>query len=71
MSIEAQTQGVGSFASHGFALKTLDDHVAILFHEGEKVAVFSQTGANGESIQTECARHLVQKHGWSGLLWQQ
>ena len=70
MLTEAQTQGVGSFASHGFTLETPDDHVVFLFHDGERIAVFSQTGAAEESIQAECARHLAMKHGWEGVLWQ-
>jgi hypothetical protein len=71
MPTEAQMQSVGCFANHGFTLETSDDHVAVLLHRGERIAVFSQTGATQESIQAECARHLVQEHGWSGALWQQ
>ena len=70
MLTEAQCRGVGMFASHGFTLEHPDDHVVVLLHEGEKVAVFSQTGATEESIQAECARHLVDKHGWNGAFWQ-
>jgi DNA mismatch repair ATPase MutS len=70
MPTEAQMQGLGSFASHGFTLETPDDHIAVLLHNGEKVAVFSQTGTTEESIQAECARHMATKHGWEGVLWQ-
>jgi len=64
MPIEARICGLGSFASHGFTLETPDDHVVFLLHDWERIAIFSQTGAIGESIQAECARHMVQVHGW-------
>ena len=70
MPTEAQLWGVSNFANQGFTLETPDDHVAILLHNGERVAIFSQTGATEESIQAECARHLVMKHSWEGCLWQ-
>ncbi len=49
-------------------LETPDDHVAVLPHQGERIAIFSQEGATEESIQAECALHLVKKHGWEGAL---
>ncbi len=62
MQTEAQIQGLGEFACQGFTLEHPDDHVLILMHEGEQVAVFSQTGVMQESLQEECARHLEKKH---------
>jgi hypothetical protein len=68
MQTEAQVQGLGEFACQGFTLEYPDDHLLFLMHEGERVAVFSQTGAAQESLQDECARHLVMEHGWDGCL---
>lgn len=62
MLIEAQVQGLGEFACQGFTLEHPDDHLLLLMHEGEQVAVFSQTGATQESLQEECARHLEERH---------
>ena len=45
----------------GFSLSCPDDHVVLLIHEGEQVAVFSQTGATRESIETECEKHLSEE----------
>ena len=70
MVTEAQVQGLGEFARWGFTLEHPDDHVLVLTHEKEMVARFSQTGATPESLQEECAKHLVMKHGWDGCLWQ-
>jgi hypothetical protein len=70
MLTEAQLWGLGNFASYGFTLEHPDDHIVVLFHQGGRVANFSQTGATEESIQAECARHLVMKHHWDGALWQ-
>ena len=69
MATAAQIQGLGQFARWGFTLERLDDHILVLMHEGELVARFSQTGATKESLQEECAKHLVMKHGWDGCLW--
>ena len=69
MPTEVQLQGVGNFANYGFTLEYPDDHVVVLLHQGQRVATSSQTGATEESIQAECARHLVMKHGWDGALW--
>jgi hypothetical protein len=63
VTTEIQTQGLGEFAQRGFTLEHPDDHVALLMHDGQRVATFSQTGATEESIQAECSRHLVMKHG--------
>ena len=70
MTTEAQIRGLGQFGRRGFTLYHPDDHVLFLMHEGERIAVFSQTGATEDSLQEECAHHLVLKHGWDGCLWQ-
>jgi len=62
MVTNMQTQALGEFARRGFTLEYPDDHVVRLIHEGERVAVFSQTGATEESLQAECARHLATRH---------
>ncbi|MBA7644068.1 hypothetical protein ES703_51805 [subsurface metagenome] len=67
MTTQAQTQGLGEFARWGFTLEHPDDHVVELQHQGELVARFSQTGATEQSLQAECAAHLVEKHGWDGV----
>jgi len=64
------SEGLGTFANFGFSLEAPDDHLVMLWHEDERIAVFSQIGATEQSIQAECARHLVIKHGWHGALWQ-
>jgi len=68
MTTEVQIQGLGEFADRGFILVHPDDHVLLLMHEGEQIAVFSQTGATQEGLQRECAAHLVEKHGWDGSM---
>ena len=68
MATSMQTLGLDKFARWGFTLKHPDDHVVELQHEGELVAHFSQTGATEQSLQAECARHLVTEHGWDGCL---
>jgi len=62
MTTQVQIQGLGEFADRGFTLEHLDDHFLLLMHEGEQIAVFSQTVATQESLQRECARHLKNKH---------
>ena len=62
MTTETQVQGLGEFADRGFTLERPDDHVLMLMHEGEQIAVFSQGGATQESLQRVCARHLAEKH---------
>ncbi|GAJ13639.1 unnamed protein product [marine sediment metagenome] len=69
MTTQAQRQGLGQFIRWGFTLEPPTDHVVELQHQGELVARFSQTGATEQSLQAECARHLVMKHGWDGCLW--
>lgn len=69
MTTQAQVQGLGEFARFGFTLEHPDDHVVELHHQGELVGRFSQIGATEESLQAECARHLVEKHSWDGCLW--
>jgi hypothetical protein len=70
VTTQAQVQGLGDFAHRGFTLEYPDDHVLELLHEGELVATFSQLGVTEGSLQSECARHLVMKHGWDGCLWE-
>lgn len=69
MTTEVQVQGLGEFARRGFTLEHPDDDVVFLMHDSQRVAAFSQTRATEESIQAECAHHLVMKHGWDGCLW--
>lgn len=69
MNTQAQIQGLGIFPQWGFTLEHPDDHILLLLHQGKLVARFSQLGATEESIQAECAKHLVMEHGWSGCLW--
>ena len=64
MATEAELQGLGEFTHRGFTLEHPDDDQVMLMHQGELVASFIQTGATKESLQQECARHLVMKHGW-------
>ena len=69
MTTEAQVQGLGEFGRRGFTLEHLGCEVVVLLHEGEMVGRFYQTGATEESLQAECSKHLVMKHGWDGCLW--
>ena len=62
MTTPAEIRGLGEFVRQGFTLVDPDDHLLLLMHEGEQIAVFSQTGATQESLQRECARHLTKKH---------
>jgi hypothetical protein len=64
MNTEFQVRGLGEFARRGFALVHPDDHLLLLMHEGDQVAVFSQMGATESGLQDECIRHLVKEHGW-------
>jgi len=66
MTTQAQVQGLGEFARFGFTLEPHGDDIVLLLHENKVVAQFSQTGATEQSLQAECARHLVEKHGWDG-----
>ncbi len=68
MATQAQVQGLGEFAHRGFTLQHPDDDEVLLMHEGERVASFIQTGVTEESLQNECAKHLVMKHGSDGCL---
>ncbi len=63
MTTQVQIQGLGSFADFGFTLEHDGASAVFLLHEGELVARFSQTGATEESLQAECNKHLVMKHG--------
>jgi hypothetical protein len=63
MTTQIQDRSIGKFARWGFTLGHPDDHIVELYHEGELLARFSQTGATPESLQTECARHLEENHG--------
>lgn len=69
MTTQAQIQGLGAYEQWGFTLDHLGCEVVLLLHEGKQIAQFYQTGATEESLQAECAKHLVMKHGWSGCLW--
>ena len=69
MTTQAQIQGLGQFAQWSFSLEHDGAMSVSLLHEGNFVARFSQTGATEESLQAECAKHLVMKHGWEGSLW--
>ncbi len=69
MITEAQVQGLGEFARYSFTLEHDGAMALFLLHEGERVATFSQVGATERSLQHECAKHLVMKHGWDGCLW--
>lgn len=69
MKTQAQTQGLGQFDRWGFSLKHPDDHIVELRHQGKLIARFSQLGAAPGDLQEECARHLVNEHGWDGCLW--
>lgn len=71
MTTEAQVQGLGSFAQNGFTLEQDGAMAVFLIHEGEFIARFIQTGATKKSLQNECARHLVMKHGGEGCIWTQ
>jgi hypothetical protein len=71
MRTQAQIQGLGQFAQWGFTLEHDGAMGLFLFHEGELVGRFSQTGATEESLQEECAKHLVIEHGWDGCLWKE
>lgn len=64
MATRAQFNSQREFVTRGFTLKYPDDDVLVLLHEGEQVAVFSQTGAIESSLQMECIRHMVNYHGW-------
>ena len=61
---------LGVYRLREFRVVEVGDHIVGLYHQGEFVARFSQTGATSESIQAECARHLNVEHGWDGVLWQ-
>ena len=61
MTTKAQVQGLGEFADRGFTLEHPDDHVLLLMHEGDQVAVFSAAGATQKSLQQECAKYLAGK----------
>ncbi len=69
MATQSQIQGPREFARWEFTLERLDDLIVELHHQDELVARFSQAGATEQSLQAECARHLVIKHGWDGCLW--
>ena len=69
MRTQAQIQGLREFAQWEFTLESPGDHIVELHHRGELVARFIQAGATEQSLQAECARHMVIKHGWDGCLW--
>lgn len=69
MTTEAQIRGLGEFGRRGFTLEHDGSMAVFLLHEGELVGRFYQIRVTEESLQAECARHLVIKHGWGGCLW--
>jgi len=69
MVTQAQAEGLGLFANWGFTLYHPGDHTVALLHDERSIALFSRTEASDESIQKECAEHLVKCHGWDGCLW--
>jgi hypothetical protein len=69
MTTQAQVQGLGQFGRQAFTLEHDGATAVFLFHEGQLVSRFSQTGATEEGIQRECALHLAKCHGWEGCLW--
>mgnify|MGYP001144910374 CR=1 FL=1 len=69
MTTQAKVRALGEFARWEFTLERPEDHIVELHHQGESVARFSQAEATEQSLQAECARHLVMKHGWDGCLW--
>ncbi|MBA7707095.1 hypothetical protein ES703_115960 [subsurface metagenome] len=69
MTTQAQIQGLGEFGRRGFTIEHDGAMAVFLLHEGELVGRFYQIGVTGESLQGECARHLVKYHGWNGCLW--
>jgi len=69
MTTQAQVQGLGEFARWGFTIEHDGAMALFLLHEGKRIARFIQTGATEDSLQAECAAHLVKYHGWDGALW--
>ncbi len=58
-----KAQVLGNYCDLGFDLTTPDDHALFLLHEGERIAVFSQSGATLECIRSRCSSHLLVNHG--------
>jgi len=57
------TAVLGSYSELGFTLRVPDDHFLLLFHDDERIAVFSQLGATLECLRNQCAGHLLTHHG--------
>ncbi len=53
---------LGDYYKLGFDLVTPDDDVLFLFHESERIAIFSQFGATTDSIRGRCSSHLLVNH---------
>jgi hypothetical protein len=53
---------LGPFSQLGFDLVAPDDHFLFLLHEGEQIAVYSQTAAASESIRRQCSLHMLTSH---------
>lgn len=70
MVTRLQTEGLGEFSRMGFILEAQSDHLVELYHEGEVIATFSQTGATERGLQKECADHLIKYHHWDGCIWE-
>ena len=63
---DPENRMLGEYANHRFTLEHQDDHVVFLLHDGEQIAIFSQTGAIKENIQAECASHLARERKKGG-----
>ena len=50
---------LGDYRAQGFRLHEQDDHTISLAHDGEQVAVFSQSGATIIAIHRECSSHIA------------
>jgi len=63
----AENEVLGTFfEGKGFSLAHEGSEVLSLYHEGEVIAIFSQTSpfTTQGRIRLECSEHLVEKHGY-------
>jgi hypothetical protein len=67
MTTQIQDRSIGEFARWGFTLGHPDDHVVELYHEGELIARFSQTGATQTSLKEECEKNMDENHPLNSL----
>jgi len=49
---------LGDFRDFGFSLREEDDHLLHLFHNGKRIATFSQSGATIPAVHNQCILHL-------------